>query len=236
MTEYSGEYPGGFSPPLPSTAQRSVALSSKGHFCGHVVIGDGSGRGAISGAPARVVQVESHLELCWCLCLSLRLDIAALHEQVGFDWSDEGGVCHTHYFDLVVTRTDGTRIACAIRPAARTGGRFGRQMPRIASQVRASRFADDVRLLTDRDLDPVELHNAWLLHGIRAGDPPADAAAAQVLAGMSRTSTLADLTARTGLGAAGFRALLRLVRSGHLRLFRAERITSNTIVYKWSAL
>ena len=222
--------------PLPSTADRPVAISSTTHFCGHVVIGDGSGRGTVSGAPARVVQVESHLELCWCLCLSLRSDIADLREQVGFDWFDEHGKYHTHYFDLFVTRTDGTRIACAIRPLARTGGRFGRQMPRIAEQARRSRFADDVRLLTDRDLDPVELHNAWLLHGARVGDPQADVIAADVFAAMSGTVTLAELTARTGLGATGFRALLRLVRSGHLRLFRTERITSATSVYKGSNL
>lgn len=236
MCEYSEEGVGGFDPPLPSTAQRAVAVSSKAHFCGHVVIGDGSGRGAISGAPSRVLQVESHLELCWCLCLSLRHDIADLREQVGFEWFDEDGVVHIHFFDLIVTRTDGRRIACAIRPTARIGGRFGRQMPRIASQVRAGGFADDVRLLTDRDLDPVELHNAWILHGVRAGDPPADTVAAQVLADMSGPSSLADLTARTVLGATGFRALLRLVRSGHLRLLRAENITSTTTVYKGNNL
>lgn len=230
------ESPGGFTTPLPSSAQRSVALSSKAHFCGHLVIGDGSGRGTASGAPARVVQVESHLELCWCLCLSLRSDIADLREQAGFDWFDEHGEYRTHYFDLFITRTDGTRIACAIRPVARTGGRFGRQMPRIADQARSSRFADDVRLLTDADLDPVELHNAWLLHGVRAGDPPADAAAAQVLSEMIGTASLADLSARTGCGAAGFRALLRLVRSGQLRPLHNERITSATVAYKRSNL
>lgn len=236
MSQPSHEYPRGFRPPLPSTAERSVALTSRAHFCGHIVIGDGSGRGAIAGLPERIVQVESNLELKWCLCLSLRPDIADLREQVGFDWFDEDGVERRHYFDLVVTRTDGVRIACAIRPAARTDGRFGRQMPLIADQARAKGFADDVRLLTDKDLDAVELHNAWLLHGVRAGDPPADAVAAEVVAGMSGTASLADLTARTGLGTAGSRALLRLVRSGHLRPLRAEQITSATILYKWSDL
>ncbi|SIT12782.1 hypothetical protein [Paracoccus saliphilus] len=236
MLHISGENPAGFAMPLPSTAHRSVAVTSKAHFCGHVVIGDGSGRGAVSGSPARIVQVESHLELCWCLCLSIRPDIADLREQVGFEWFDEDGVRRTHYFDLFVTRTDGSRIACAVRPAARVGGRFGRQMPQIASQLRESRFADDLRLLTDADLDPVELHNAWLLHAIRAGDPEADTMAAQVLSEMSGTPTLAELTDRTGFGAAGFRALLRLVRSGHLHLLRAERITRTTAVYKGNNL
>ena len=94
MTYPFDENPSGFTPPRPSTADRSVAVSSKAHFCGHVVIGDGSGRGAISGVPARIVQVESHLELCWCLCLSLHPDIADLREQVAFEWFDEDGVYH----------------------------------------------------------------------------------------------------------------------------------------------
>lgn len=226
------ESPSGFTPPLPSTADRAVALSSRAHFCGHVVIGDGSGRGGVSGTPARVVQVESHLELCWCLCLSIRPDIVDLREQAAFDWFDEDGECRTHFFDLLVTRNDGSRIACAVRPLARASERFKRQMSRIASQVRACGFAADVRLLTDKDLDPVELHNAQLLHGVRTGSSLADAAAAKVLAGLSGRTSLADLASRTGLAAAGFRALLRLLRSAHLRLVRSERITPASMVYK----
>ncbi|WP_158644598.1 hypothetical protein [Paracoccus jeotgali] len=226
----------GFTPPLGSTAQRNVALTSRGQFCGHVVIGDSSGRGAIAGAPARVIQVESHLEVCWCLCLALRRDIADLREQVAFTWWDQAGESRTHFFDLFVTRTDGSRIACAVRPARRTGGRLGRELPLIAAQARASGFASDVRLLTDEDLDPVELHNAWLLHGVRADDPDADAAAADVLAAMSGTVSLADLADRTDCGAAGCQALLRLVRSGHLRPLHHERITSATVLYKESDL
>ena len=236
MTYPFDENPSGFTPPLPSTADRSVAVSSKAHFCGHVVIGDGSGRGAISGIPARIVLVESHLELCWCLCLALHRDITDLREQVAFEWFDEDGVYHTHFFDLLVTRTDGSRIACAIRPAAQAGGHFAQQLCRIAAQVRASRFAADVRLLTERDIDPVKLHNAWVLHGVRISDPLADAAAAEVLAGMSGSAALAELTARIGAGVSGFRALLRFVRSGHLRLVHDERITSASRVYKGSNL
>lgn len=111
---------------------------------------------------------------------------------------------------------DGRNPDClCIRPTAWVGGKFGRQMPRIAAQARAGRFADDVRLLTDADLDPVELHNARLLHGVRVGDPVADEAAARVLAEMTGMASLSDLTAMTGCGAGGFRALLQLIRWGN---------------------
>lgn len=54
-------------PPLPSTADRDTALSSKGHFCGQIVISDGSGRGGVAGIQPRIVQLESHLEYSWCM-------------------------------------------------------------------------------------------------------------------------------------------------------------------------
>ena len=234
MTDFFDSGDDGFNPPARSTADRPVAISSKGHFCGHVVIGDGCGRGDITGARPRVVQVESYLELSWSLCLSHRHDIADLREQVAFDWFDADGKAQCHFFDLVVTRTDGVRIACTVRPVVRSGGRFWQKMSWIAHQVRAAGFADDVRLLTDRDLDPVELHNAWLLHDIRVPDRRADAAAAKVVSEFCGMADLADLTARVDMGAAGFRALLRLVRRGDLRLLRAERITRATTVYKGS--
>lgn len=224
----------GFAPPMPSTAHRKVALSSKGHFCGQIVIGGGGGEGTVAGVAPRHMQVESFLEFSWCMCLSRRADISDLREQVAFDWFDDDVVRHTHYFDLFATLRDGRRIAFAVRPISKTAGKFARQMPLIAAQARERRFADEVRLLTDADLDPVEFHNARLLHDVRAPDPVADAAVLRVLGEMSGTVSLANLTARAAMGAAGFRALLRLVGRGHLRPVRVERITRNTAVYKWS--
>lgn len=235
-TEHLGEQPGSFSPPLPSRAERDIAVTSRAAFRVEAVLGDGSGRGAAAGAPARCFKFESHTEYSWALVLAVRPDVAELREQVGFDWIDEVGKRRTHFFDLFVVRTDGTRIACAVRPAVRTGGRFGRQMPQIAAQARGRGFAEDVRLLTDRDLDPDDLHNARLLHEIRIPDLHADPVAARVVSEMSGTSTLAELTDQTGLEAAGFRALLRLVRSANLRPLNAGRITRATTVYKWRNL
>lgn len=220
-----------FVQPLPSSAERDVALSSTAHFCGHVVIGGGTGDGVFS-MPARIVQIESHLELCWTLCLSVRPDVVDLREQVAFEWFDEHGEVFTHYFDLVITLLDGTRLACTVRPVALAREHFRQKIAWIAHQVRLSGFAVDVRLLTDQDLNPVELDNAWLLHAVRVPDMKSDSRAAQVLADMSGCVSLAKLTQDVGRGAAGFRALLRLVRSGHLRLLSPERVTSTSMVYK----
>lgn len=225
-----------FDSPLPSTANRATAISSKGHFCGQMVIGDGTGRSGVAGAQPRIVQLESYLEYSWCLCFSVRTDVADIREQVAFEWHDEDGECHTHYFDLVLTMVDGRRIGCAVRPAARASARFMRQMSQIATQARASRFVDDVRLLTDEALVQTEIHNAKILHAMRMPDPKADALAMKTVAAMTGAETLQNLTDRMGLNSNGFRALLRMIRHGDLSLHGNIQISPTATVCKGSAL
>lgn len=219
----SHPFSGGLRLPTNSRGNRRVPLLSKGHFTGHIVAGNGVGV---------VVQTESHLELSWCLCLLSREETVSLVEQVAFEWHDRDGEWHTHYFDIYVKQADGSAIAYTVKPEARTNDDFLRDIAWVAAQARASGFARDVRLLSDTDLDPVELHNAQLLHGLRAPDPEADTAAVAVFNGMTGISTLADLSARIGLDARGFRALIRLVRSHHLHLVHHEKINHTTEVYK----
>lgn len=225
-----------FPPPLPSTADRATALSSRGHFCGQMVIGDGTGRGGVTGIAPRIVQLESYLEYSWCLCFSVRTDVADIHEQVAFGWLDEHREYHTHYFDLVLTMTDGRRIGCAVRPAARASERFMREMSQVASQARASRFVDDVRLLTDEAIVQTELYNAKILHSTRMPQPKADALAMETVAKMTRAETLQSLTERMGIDSDGFRALLRRLRHGDLSLYGNFQIGLNTSVCRGSAL
>lgn len=214
---------GGRRLPTDSLGDRYTPLASKGHFTGHLVVGDGAGV---------VVETESYLELSWCLCLLARAETVSLVEQTAFEWHDRDGEWHTHYFDIFVTRTDGTAVAYTVKPEARVKGDFLRDIAWIAAQARASGFASDVRLLSDADLDQVELHNARLMHGMRVPDPEADSAAATVCKVMSGISTLADLSSCIGLGAHGFRALIRLIRSHHLRLVHHEKINRASEVYK----
>jgi|GEM_PF-7102477 hypothetical protein len=60
--EPSGDRPidFGISLPSPSRAERKVAVKSKGHFCGHLVVGD---------REKQVIAVESHLEMNCALVL-----------------------------------------------------------------------------------------------------------------------------------------------------------------------
>jgi hypothetical protein len=136
-----------------------------------------------------------------------------------------------HVFDVVATWASGERIAFTIKPEARLrSGRFLSEMQAIAGWVRQKAFANDVRLLTERDVDPVALHNARIIAAVRDPDPDADRTARETAHSFIGAVTLRDLTVATGLEARGYRALLRLVRRGDLQPIRHERLTPDSLV------
>ncbi|MBK1636498.1 hypothetical protein [Rhodovulum adriaticum] len=209
--------------PDPSLAQRKVPWGTRFHFTGQIVLGDG---------PGRVVRTESHTEFTCCLCLASRPETAKIHEQVAFEWHDADGVVRTHYIDFLVEQTDGQRVAYTVRPEARVSERFLDEVRQVARQIRASGFANDLRLLTDKDFDQTERFNAKLLHSVRQPDPEADAAARKIVGDLRGIAPLARLADEIALEARGFRALVRLIRSGHLRLVNHERIRPAAQVFK----
>jgi hypothetical protein len=209
--------------PAPSRADRNVANASKGHCVAFAVLGDGAG--------VRM-QAESHLELSHLFILNADPEIADLREQVRFRFGPRGAE-RDHVFDVVATRRDSTRIAYTVKPEVRlASGRFLAEMREVAWWVARTRFAAEVRLLTDADVDPVALHNGRLIAAVREADPEAEAAARKAAAGITGAVSLRDLTVATGLEARGYRALLRLIRTGALETTRREAITPTTLVQR----
>lgn len=206
----------------PSLGNRRPATASKGHFTGHLMVGEW---------PGRVLYTESLLEQNWAHCLDAHPMTKVLREQVAFEWQAAPRKSRTHYFDLLVEQVDGRRIAYPVKPEVRLTPKFMAEIAQVAQQAKMSGFVDDVRLLTDVDLDPIELANARLTYGMRKPDAEADAAAADVVAGCAGIASLGELTARIGLGARGFRALIRMVRKGRLRSVRHEPLIYDTQVF-----
>lgn len=193
--------------PLPSTADRDIPTASKGHFTGHVVMGSG---------PGRVRLTESHLETEGFLCLQYRPDVREIFEQVGFEWHDENGEVYDHYFDCVAVHNDDSEVAYTFKASRYATPAFLTKMGMIKAQAIAQGFVDDVRLVVKEDLDPVEVHNAWLLHGMRHPDTEADTRAAALVVGLDGIAGLDELTRQIGLGSRGLRALFRLIAQGNL--------------------
>lgn len=206
--------------PETSSADRNVAIASKGHCTAHTVLRNGT-------ALPRRTQAESYLELSHLTIQNARPDVIDLREQVLFTY----GAGDKHFFDMVVTLRNGERIAYTVKPEARlTSGRFLDEMALVAYWVERERFATSVRLLSELDIDPVELHNAHLLSWLHDDDAEALAVARDVGRQLRGAVSLNDLTIQTGLVERGYRALLKLLGTGELLTVHRERIRHQTLV------
>lgn len=218
---------GGIVLPEASRAERSIANAATGHCTAFAVLGNGAGSR---------FQAESHTELLNLLILNASPDVAELREQVLFHYGPE---MERHYFDALAVHRNGRRIAYTVKPEAHlhrrrkddpNGQPFLERMQIITWWVRKQRFADDVRLITEADLDPVLAHNAKIIAAVREPDPEADGAAWLQLRNLTGARTLQDLTRAIGMEARGYRALLRLIRNGRIRIERGRRITPSLLV------
>ncbi len=208
--------------PEPSSADRNIQISSKGHCTAHAVLRNGN-------APPRRFAAESYLELCHLVQQNARPEVADLREQVLFTY----GPCNKekHFFDMVVTLRDGERIAYTVKPEVRlTSGGFLDEMAGVAHWVERKGFASSVRLLTEADLDPIEMHNAQLLSGLEDDDTEAVAVARDAACRIHGAVRINDLTIQIGLVERGYRALLLLLSIGDLRTAHRERIRPHTLV------
>jgi hypothetical protein len=212
--------------PAPPDAARQVAMGARHHFSGTLIVGEDEGT---------AVDVESHLEMQVALVMLARRDVVHLETQVPCPWVDAAGHARTHYFDFRLMLRDGSRVALIVKPAktARTA-RFRETAARIAAQVTPD-IADRVCVMTDRHVDPIDLHNAELLHGCRTPDPEVDAAARRMIGGLRGAARIGDLVAALDRGGRGFRAVARLLRSHDLDLVRHERITPEAHVTRRTA-
>lgn len=206
--------------PAQSCGDRSIADASTAHCTGFTVLGENSGTR---------FQAESHLELCHLQIEASRPDVAAVQEQVLFTFGRQDE--KRHFFDMVVTKASGERIAYTVKPEARLkSGRHVEEMRTIAWWVQKQGFAKSVRLLTEADIDRVTLHNANINTALRDTDPEAEEAVRVVASGLRGAVSLNHLTQQVGLAARGYRALLRLVSAGELAPLQSEKITTETLV------
>ncbi len=224
---------GGVRLPEPSRGDRATQVGSTHHFTGGIVHNFGpGGTGPGGNGPGTRMGIESNLEGNANLMLAARSEVQDLVEQVRFDWFDEDGEVHKHYIDLVATERDGTVVGYAVRPLARVKDAYLAQLARVKEQAIEQGVLDDFRLFTDRDVCQVELFNAKLFHSVRRPDCFGDPVAKDVVDKMTGVVTIGSLVEQTRLDGMGFRALVRLIRSGHLEMVGYERIDHSSLVFK----
>ena len=206
----------GITMPTRLKTDRKIAKGRRNHFTGQFTFGPDEGQ---------TMDVESNTELRVALVTLARPNVVGLENQVPFDWETPDGKPATHHFDFRVLLTDGTRKAIMVKSEyRRLQADTQLELAQIAAQVTPD-FADEVVVMTELDVDPVEYFNAEIMHEMRHGDFEADAAARAAMREIVATARIQDLVDAIGLGARGFRALVRLISSHELELVKIERIT-----------
>lgn len=212
---------GGLVMPERLKTTRKMAKGCREHFTGQFTFGSDEGR---------TMDVESHTELNVALVTIARPDVVALEHQVPFEWVKPNGKTGTHHFDFRALMLDGTRRAIMVKSEyRRQQSKVQNELAQVAAQVTPD-FADDVVVMTERDINPVELFNAEMMHEMRRPDLEADAAARRVIGELAATVQIQDLVEAIGLGARGFRAVVRLIRSHELELTTKVRIANGAYI------
>lgn len=208
---------------LPERVQlaRKTAVGAREHQTGQVTIDPDEGY---------TVGYDSNTEMKWMLVLLARPDVVRIESQMIFQWLDADGKAGKHFFDFRVGMADGKRVAIMVKSEyRRRQAKVQTELAEVAARVPRS-FADEVVVMTERDIDPVEYFNAEMMHEMRRPDPDADAAVRRLLGEIVGAVRIKDLVDAIGLGARGFRAVVRLLRSHELELTLNVRITHETHV------
>jgi len=215
-----------FRPPLQSRATRKISLRSKASARGLVV----------ARLPAdphpRKIWFESWPEYKCLLLLLAMAEVYNIWDQPPkIRYRNRDGKFCNHTFDYLVTLTNGERIAIAVKPAALVIKRdFVDELSYVAAAVPLD-FADRVWLITEKNLNKDEVANAEMLHAFRRKpDVEADEAIDGVIADLKGGMTIGSLVEVSGLGARGFRAIVRAIFDGKLSAPRQEKITYATRV------
>jgi hypothetical protein len=171
------------------------------------------------------LMCESGLERDTAQAIAISNDVVDLCEQPpGVVWIDDSGNERRHTFDLLATLRSGVRIAFAVKPknvAVQIG--FERELRQIARQT-PQNFAHAVRLITDEHLPLALVHNATLVRrALRTPNAEHDLLIKNVLADNPGV-TIGQVVELSGLGGAGFQAVVRAIARGIARVSASIRV------------
>jgi hypothetical protein len=206
--------------PRASRATRKIKIGDKGSVSGALIANDIK------------IWFESQLEYWVLLILLARWDVIDVWEQpTPVEFVDDDGVVRTHTFDFLVTLRDGTRIAIAVKPAAKVvESRIQRTVDLIAEQMSPA-FAGYAKLLTDKSFTVNDRINAQLIHAVKDDDEPEDdAVVAKLLKKLRGETTIAKLVEASGIQGYGFRAVVRAIGDGRLKLTEPCVIDDDSVV------
>lgn len=210
--------------PAKSRGIRTIPRSSPGHFVGELVYTTRDGK-------QQRLGFASLTEFHTALCLIYRDDFADIEEQLAelpFQKPTGGG--SRHFFDFRFTTKAGQRICISVKPERIAQTYVYRATIDAVAQAAVGNICDRVATVTERNIHPVELHNAKLFHAARTPEPELDAEIVSALQKLEAPVTIDHFLAETGHYGRGFFSVARAIRSGHARLFTPEKIRGKTLI------
>ena len=186
----------------------------------------------------RVLDCESGLEYRGANSFLARADVEGVREQPpSLRFIDADGQPQRHTVDLLVRMRDGTTYAVLFKPSSKIeAAQLVEVRDLLAAQAPRS-FADFWVIVSERDLPRHVLTNGILMEDVRLHGPAAADPLVNRLAGFVGTRmTVAAATNLIGGGGEAFRALVRLLADGRLRLCHGVRISMAALVEPVAAI
>lgn len=210
--------------PAKSRAVRTIPKSSKGHFVGELVYT------TLDGKPQRL-GFASLTELHTSLCLIYRDDFADIEEQLAaLPFATPSGGASAHFFDFRFTTKSGQKVCISVKPERIAQTYIYRATIDAVVKAAVGNICDRVTTVTERNIHPVELHNAKLFHAARTPEPALDAEIVAALQTLDGPVTIDQFLSDLGLYGRGFFSVARAIRFGHARLFTQEKIRGKTLI------
>ncbi|MEP3342954.1 MAG: hypothetical protein ABJO09_11665 [Hyphomicrobiales bacterium] len=197
---------GVFTPPQESRASRKMPKRSRASC---------RGLAAING---RKYVFESMAEFRTLALSILRPDIEDVWDQPpAVTYLNARGQIKSHTFDFMLKTRAGEQIAVAVKSYARAVSSNFREELELIGQQLPEGYADEIVLITERDLSKTAATSATrCLHSTRLTDPEADNAISSVVSSSAFPTTIERLVEASGLFGRGYRALLRAIADGRL--------------------
>ncbi len=212
--------------PLPYRGHRRINPRSRGSCRIFAVLPD------LEAGQPRIYGADSQLEHHFQAVTLVAPDVTQIHEQFGpVPFVNEDNRTANHFIDLLITKTNGRRIAVAVKPTARLrSGRFLRELQQLRKTM-PSGIADEIRLVTEKSFRRSDAVNALTyLRFALCPDPEIDLRLRDVLSSVNGDITIGDLSKLCRAGGRGFRAIFRAIYEGRLRRVSHGRINLFTII------
>lgn len=219
----SKEATGHHKAPLPSRAKRKILKSSRGHFVGEAVFNRSEVRQRLG--------FGSLTEHDVALCLLYRRDVVDLEEQLAaLPFVKPNGKASEHHFDFRATFTGGLRICVSVKPERIAQTYEYKAIMDCIKQAAIGNICDDVRTITERNICPIELHNAKLFHSARDAEPELDTLITAGLKTLEGVVSIGSFLDTIGVHGAGFRSVARAIHCGQIKMFNSGKITGRTLI------